>query len=294
MNSLRKMRIAFLLNLSFSLIELFGGFWVGSVSILSDALHDFGDSISIGLSLIFEKTAQKQPNATHPYGYRRYSVLGSFLTAGLLCVSSLFVIAQGVRRLIHPILLNQNGILILAVFGLLINGIAALVTHGGRSLNQRSVSLHLLEDVLGWAAVLLGGTVIKLTGWVAIDPLLSIGIALWILLHAVKQLKAVLNVFLEKTPSDIDSTDIQACLESLEAITAIRYLRIRSIDGIHAIASVRVVTDQDALLTKTAVRSVLSAHGIGVSTIEISTPAESYTDELLNLTQDTHQHHHHH
>lgn len=293
MKSLRKMCIAFLLNLAFSLIELFGGLWVGSVSILSDALHDFGDSISIGLSLVLERIGEKHPDTTHPYGYRRYSVLGSLLAAGLLCVSSLFVIIQGIRRLIAPLPLNQNGILLLAVFGLLINGAAALVTHGGKSLNQRSVSLHLLEDVLGWAAVLLGGVVIKLTGWVAIDPLLSIGIALWILLHAVKQLKEVLNIFLEKTPSDIDSAHIQACLESLETITDVRYLRIRSIDGIHAFASVHVVTDQDTSLTKNAVRSILSAHGIAASTIEISSPEEPYTDELLNLPSDTHRHTHH-
>ena len=151
---------AFLLNLTFSLFECVGGILTGSVAILSDAVHDLGDALGIGLSYLLERKSRRPPDRTCTYGYARYSVLGGVLTSGLLLLGSAAVICHAAGRLAAPPELNYDGMIVFALIGMCVNGAAAWFTRGGDSLNRRAVSLHMLEDVLGWAAVLVGALVI--------------------------------------------------------------------------------------------------------------------------------------
>ena len=191
---------AFLLNLCFSVFELIGGIFTGSVAILSDALHDLGDAAGIGCSFFLEKKSRKAPDATHTYGYARYSVLGGLITTVILLAGSCLVICNAVLRLLNPSPIDYNGMLIFAVVGVAVNLAAAIFTRHGESLNQKAVNLHMLEDVLGWIVVLIGALVMRFTDWVFIDPLMSIAVAIFILVHAVGTLREILNLFLEKTP----------------------------------------------------------------------------------------------
>ena len=266
---------AFLLNLLFSVLELAGGILTGSVAILSDALHDLGDAAGIGLSFLLERKSRKAPDATHTYGYLRYSVLGGLITTGILLAGSCVVICNAVLRLLNPTPIHYDGMLILAVVGVAVNLTAALFTRHGDSLNQRAVNLHMLEDVLGWLVVLVGAAVMRLTDWVFLDPLMSMGVAVFILIHALGNLREILDLFLEKTPEGISAEELTAHLTALEGVLEVHSLRIRSLDGSHHCATLHAVTAGDPAAVKAAIREELAKHGIHTVTIEMEAPHES-------------------
>ena len=174
MKTERNIFIAFILNLAFSIFEFAGGIFTGSVAIISDAIHDIGDATSIGVALFLEKKSKKQPDDRYTYGYGRYSVIGSVLTTLILLLGSVLVIYNAVLRMIRPVEINYDGMIMFAIVGVCVNLGAALLTRNGSSLNQKAVNLHMLEDVLGWIVVLIGAIVMRFTNFYLIDPLMSI------------------------------------------------------------------------------------------------------------------------
>lgn len=209
MKTEKNILIAFLLNLFFSIIEIIGGIFTKSISILSDAVHDLFDSLSIGLSYILERKSKKKSDSLYTYGYKRYSVLAAFITSFLLFISSLLIIYHSVIRIFNPVEINYNGMMLIAIFGVIINSLAAYFTKDGESLNQRAVNLHMFEDVIGWGVVLIGSFLIKLTKILWIDSVISIIVSAVILLRIINHLSEVLNLFLLKTPIDIDINEIK-------------------------------------------------------------------------------------
>ena len=174
MKTEKNILVAFLLNLLFSIIELIGGIITNSVAIISDSIHDMGDAISVGISYFLEVKSNKKPDNNYTYGYIRYSVLGSVITTLILLMGSIFVIYNAIVRIFNPVEINYNGMIIFAILGVVINFFAAYFTKEGYSLNQKAVNLHMLEDVLGWAVVLIGAIVMKFTNIIIIDSILSI------------------------------------------------------------------------------------------------------------------------
>lgn len=297
MKAEKKLWVAFFLNFFFSALEFVGGTLTGSVAIVSDSIHDLGDSISIGLSCFLEKISKKAPDGSHTYGYRRYSVLGSVITTVILLFGSAAVIYNAVLRLINPVTIHYNGMILLAIAGSVINFAAAYFTHGDDSLNQKSINLHMLEDVLGWIVVLLGAVIMKFTDWSFVDPLLSIAVALFILVNALKNLKAVLDIFLEKTPAGSNVAEIEQHLLRLNGVLDVHHLHIRSLDGYAQYATLHVVSDQEHAHIKQAVKKELAEHGIAHTTIEMERSDELCTSKTCtppagNATH-THTHAHH-
>ena len=194
MKTERNILIAFILNLAFSVFEFVGGIFTGSVAIISDAVHDIGDAASIGISFFLEKKSKKQPDERFTYGYARFSVIGSVITTLILLFGSVAVIYNAILRLIDPVEINYDGMIIFAVVGVIVNFLAALFTREGGSLNQKAVNLHMLEDVLGWVVVLVGAIVIKFTGWFIIDPILSIIVAIFVIINSVKNLMEITDL----------------------------------------------------------------------------------------------------
>lgn len=294
------MTVAFLLNLTFSIFELVGGLFTGSVAILSDALHDLGDAAGIGLSCLLEKKSRRCPDATHTYGYLRYSVLGSFIITGILLVGSCGVIIGAIHRVIVPVPIHYDGMILFAVIGVTVNTAAALLTRHGDSINRRAVSLHLLEDVLGWIVVLIGALVMRFTDLALLDPLMSAGVAIFILIHALKNMKVVLDLFLEKTPAGVDITELIRSLSRLDGVVAVHHLHLRSLDGFRHEATLHAVIDGDTEVIKPSIRGVLARFGVVHATIE--TEAEGATCEevqcpLAGSIHGSGQHHphgHHH
>ena len=286
--------VAFLLNLSFSVVEFIGGIVTGSVAIISDSVHDLGDALSIGASFFLEKKSKKEPDESYTYGYLRYSVLGSVITTVILLFGSLAVIYNAVLRIISPTEINYDGMIIFAVVGAVINFAAAYFTKDGDSLNQKAVNLHMLEDVLGWVVVLVGAVIMRFTDISLIDPLMSIGVALFILVNAVKNLKEVLDIFLEKTPDGIDITELKEHLTEIEGVLDVHHIHIRSIDGYNNYITLHVVASGDGHEIKHKVREELSEHGINHATIELEDENEHCHEKHCHIEHKESGHHHHH
>ena len=294
MKTEKNILIAFLLNLSFSIFELFGGIITGSIAILSDSVHDIGDAMSIGLSYILEKKSKKKPDDTYTYGYIRYSVIGSIITSTILLTGSIFVIYETVKRLINPQELNYNGMIIISIIGVIVNTLAAMATKEGDSLNQKSVNLHMLEDVLGWIVVLIGSILIKFTNITYIDSILSIGVALFILRHAARNIKEVLDLFLEKTPKNIDIEEIKHHLKEINGVLDIHHIHVRSIDGYNTFITLHAEVKKYDPEIKKQIKEELSEHGISHSTIEVELEDETCENKTCKIEHHEHHHHHHH
>ena len=270
MKTEKNILIAFLLNLSFSLFEIIGGLFTNSIANVSDAIHDFGDSISIGVSYLLEKKSKKKPDNKYTYGYTRYSVLGAIITNTILILGSILVIYNAITRIIKPEQINHNGMIIFAIIGTIVNIIAAYATKEGDSLNQKAVNLHMIEDVLGWIVVLIGAIIIKFTNITIIDPILSIIVALYILIHATKSFKKIFDLFLEKTPEDIEIEELKHHILEIKGVLDIHHIHIWSIDGFNNYATMHIVTDTKKIEElKHSIKEELNEHGISHTTIEI-------------------------
>ena len=288
--------IAFLLNLAFSVFEVVGGLFTGSVAILSDALHDLGDAASIGLAFFLEKKSRKAPDSTHTYGYLRYSVLGGFVTTAILLVGSLVVIGNAVHRILNPTAIRYDGMILFAVVGVTVNTVAALLTRHGDSINRRAVNLHLLEDVLGWVVVLAGAVTMRFTDWVLLDPLMSIGVAVFILIHALENLREILDLFVERTPRGTDTEELTRHLKSIDGVADIHHLHLRSLDGVRHDATLHAVVDGDPHAVKAAIRAELTEHGVVHATIEteaVGEPCEAEKCPMEGAPVGSGHHHHH-
>ena len=226
MKTERNILIAFILNLSFSIFEFFGGIFTNSVAILSDSIHDLGDAISIGISYFLERKSKRHADNKYTYGYVRYSVLGGVITTTILLVGSILVIVGSIKRLINPVEVNYSGMIVFASIGVVLNFIAAYATKEGDSINQKAVNLHMLEDVLGWIVVLIGAIIMNFTDIRMIDPIMSIGVALFILINSLKNLKKILDLFLEKTPDDIDIEKLKKHLLEIKGVEDIHHIHV--------------------------------------------------------------------
>jgi len=297
----KKIFLAFCLNLIFSLFEFVGGAITGSIAVISDSIHDLGDALSIGVSFVFEKISHKKPDETHTFGYYRYSVLGSVIQSVILLCGSVLVIYNAILRIITPEQINYDGMIVIAIIGFIVNFLAAYFTSGEGSLNQKAINLHMLEDVLGWAIVLVGAVVMRFTNWYYIDAILSIALAVFILINSLKSLKIVLDIFLEKIPEGIDIDEIKEHLLCIDGVFDVHHLHIWSMDGYKTGATLHVVTDDDFTSVKNKVKEELKEHGISHSTVECETTDEECGDihcsagsHEHNHSHSHHHHHHHH
>ena len=291
MKTEKNILIAFILNISFSIFEIVGGLFTGSIAILSDSLHDFGDALSIGISYFLEKKSKRKSDDKHTYGYIRYSVLGGIITSVILLVGSIFVIYEGIKRLIYPTNINYNGMIVFAIVGVIVNLIASIVTRDGDSINQKAVNLHMLEDVLGWIVVLIGSILMKFTDIKYIDSVLSICVASFILIFTFKNLKKISDLFLEKTPKDIDINELKKHLLEIEGVVDIHHIHVRSMDGYNTFGTCHVVVDKYNEEIKHKVKEELGEFGIIHSTIEIELKDEHCYDKKCEIK--THSNHHH-
>lgn len=296
MKTERNILIAFLLNIWFSIFEFFGGLFTWSIAILSDSIHDLWDALSIGISYFLEKKSKKKPDKNHTYGYIRYSVIWSVITTSILLFGSAFVIYESINRIITPTEINYNGMIIFAVFGVIVNSIASYVTCRGNSLNQKSVNLHMLEDVLWWIVVLIWAILMKFTDITVIDPILSICVAVFILYHTIKNLKEIVDIFLEKTPDGIDIDEIKNHIMKVKWVEDVHHIHVRSIDWYNNFATLHVVVKEYSEKIKKKVKEELEEHNICHSTVElelIDENCENEDCELEHLKTESGHHHHH-
>ncbi|MEO1253536.1 MAG: cation diffusion facilitator family transporter [Bacteroidota bacterium] len=273
-------KVAFFLNLSFTIIEIIGGLYTNSLAILSDALHDLGDSLSLGLSWYFQKLSKKGRTRTFSYGYKRFSLLGAVINSIVLVVGSIFILTKAIPELFNPEETNVQGMFYLSILGIVVNGAAVFKLRKGESLNEKVVSLHLLEDVLGWVAVLVGSIIMMFTDAPFIDPLLSVLISLFVLYNVYKNLRKSMLVILQGIPEDISMDHIRRKLTEMPEVLDIHDCHAWSMDGQYNILTIHLQLDQDYKLSQQAklketARSKLNDESVNHITIEFEMQNEN-------------------
>ena len=269
---------AFFLNLAFTIIEIIGGVWTNSVAVLADAVHDLGDSLSLGFAWYLQKFSKRKPDNQFTYGYQRFSLLGASITALVLILGGVVILSETIPRIWNPQAAHATGMIGLALLGILVNGLAVLQTQGGKSLSEQMVSLHLLEDVLGWGVVLIGAVIMYFFEVPFIDPLLSIGITLWVLYNVVRHLVKVARIFLLAVPAGVDVAEVRLILEELEGVEAIQQLQIWSLDGVEHVLTTHlrgagILSLKELTTLKAAAMKALHPLGFKLVTIEWETNA---------------------
>ena len=239
------LRLAFFLNLSFTIIEIAGGIWTNSLAILSDAIHDLGDSLSLGMAWYLETYARKDKDKKYSYGYRRYSLLSALINTVVLIVGSVFILSRAVGRLFNPEAVDAKGMILFAVLGIIVNGLAMLRLRGGKSLNAQVVAWHLIEDVLGWVAVLIMSIVLLFTDLYILDPIFSILITGFVLYNVIKNLRKTLALFLQAVPENMDLEMIENRLLAIDNVCSSHHTHIWSMDGEHHVLTTHLVVEED-------------------------------------------------
>ena len=293
---------AFLLNFCFVIIEIIGGLLTNSIAILSDAVHDLGDCAAIGCAYAMERVSKRKADDKYTYGYRRYSLVSALVTAVILVAGSALVIYSSIRRMSAPQEVRAPGMLIIAVLGIVVNGAAVLKTSHGRGANERVISLHMLEDVLGWAAVLVGSILIWITGWPMIDPILSVCVAAYILWFAFANIKSIMLVLLERAPAGFDTGEYRKALEKADKVADIHHLHVWSLDGEAPMATVHAVLKEgvpaeEADSVRRNLAEISESFGVRHMTVQIESGAPCGEDECRieeHSGEEGHHHHHHH
>lgn len=268
------LKAALFLNAGFALIELIGGLWTGSLAILSDALHDLGDSISLAMAWFLQRLSLRHSDSRFSYGYRRFSLLGALLNTVILVGGSLYVLSEAIPRLRDPVQPHAQGMFALAILGIAINGLAAYRLSRDESLNARAVTLHLMEDVLGWVGVLVVSIVLLFRDLAILDPILSIVISLWVIYNAVRALHQAAALFLQAVPEGIDLEAMEQRLARIPGVLSVHHTHVWSLDGTRHVFSTHLVVPEEAsaaelLRIKCAARELIDDPAIVHTTFEL-------------------------
>ena len=292
--------LAFFLNLSYAIVEFIAGGVFGSSAVLADSVHDMGDAIAIGVSAFLETISNREEDSHYTLGYKRFSLLGAMVTAVILMTGSVLVILGNITKLFHPQAVNDEGILWLGIIAVSINVLASLVVRKGKTKNESILSLHFLEDTLGWVAVILMAIVLRFTDWYILDPLLSLVISIFILSKAIPRFWSTLKIFLDAVPEGVDIKQVKSDLEQLDHVASLNQLNLWTMDGLekNAIVHVCLKEIEQMELCKESIRSKLKDCGFQNITIEIDADLASHQTHKRNMEEleavQNHGHEHHH
>ncbi|MEN6369711.1 MAG: cation diffusion facilitator family transporter [Thermotogota bacterium] len=280
----RRVGTAFVLNLSFAILELVGGLWTNSVAVLSDALHDFGDCVALALSWRLIRISKRTGDEVYTFGYRRFSLLGALTMSAVLLAGGIVVLLQSVPRLFAPQTTNARGMLLLAGIGITVNGLSALRMRGGKSLNERVVTWHFIEDVLGWVAVLVVGLVMLFWSVPILDPVLAMGITLFVLWNVGKRVKETFVILLQGVPETLKVAEVEDAIRAIPGIYDVHHTHIWSQDGTdHVLTTHAVIANADSYADVAALRRQvkegLKRFGVLHATIEFESQTGPACDD---------------
>lgn len=270
--------VAFFLNLSYAIVEFIAGGIFGSSAVLADSVHDLGDAIAIGISALLETISNREEDRHYTLGYKRFSLLGALVTAVILITGSILVILENIAKIFHPQSVNDEGIFWLGIIAITINVLASLVIRKGQTKNESILSLHFLEDTLGWVTVILMAIVLRFTDWYILDPLLSLVISFFILSKALPRFWRTLKIFLDAVPEGVDIQKIKTDLAELDHVASINQLNLWTMDGLEKNAIVHVcLKEMEHMETcKESIRIFLKDCGFQNITIEVDADLESH------------------
>lgn len=290
---------AFWLNFVFTIIEFIGGWLTNSVAIMADAVHDLGDTLSIGLAWYLGKLGHQKATNKYTYGFKRLSLLGAMINGVILVAGSVWILSEAIPRLLAPEMPMTEGMIALAILGVLVNGLAAYKLHGGHSMNEKVLNWHLIEDTMGWVAVLIVAIVLHFFHWPVLDPILSVGFTLFILFNVVRYVFQTMKLFLQGVPDDIEHKEIKQALLSVDHVEEIHHVHLWSLDGEQHVLTAHLVLNLsvDAQTLKTLKKQVnekLAPFHLSHTTIEFELPGEPCRDDEDHLHSHPHNHPHVH
>ena len=298
MTTNRAVWLAFFLNLSFAIVEFIAGGVFGSSAVLADSVHDLGDAIAIGLSAFLETISNREEDSHYTLGYKRFSLLGALITAVILMTGSVLVILENITKMFHPQPVNDKGILWLGIIAVTINVLASLVVRKGKTKNESILSLHFLEDTLGWIAVILMAIILRFTDWYILDPLLSLVISFFILSKAIPRFWSTLKIFLDAVPEGVDIKQVKSDLEQLEYVASVNQINLWTMDGLEKNAIIHVCLEhiKHMEVCKESIRDLLKDCGFQNITIEVDADVASHQVHKRNMVEleASHDHDHHH
>ena len=282
-HSSNNIKVAFFLNFAFTILEIIGGLYVNSIAIISDAIHDLGDTISLGTSWYLEEISHKKSNKKFSFGYKRFSLLGALINSIILIIGSLYVITEAVGRILEPEHTDAKGMIFFAVIGVLVNGYAAWKLSSGKTMNEKVASWHLVEDVLGWVAVLVVGIILNFKDIHYLDPALSLLITIYILWNVFIRLKQTLFIFLQGVPEDLDINEIESKILNIDFVNSIHHMHVWSLEGEHNVFTAHVKIDDNSNLNnfkkvKFDVKDILKEYKFEHYTVEVE-----FNDENCDL-----------
>ena len=290
--------LAFFLNLSYAIVEFIAGRVFGSSAVLADSVHDLGDAIAIGVSAVLETISNREEDSQYTLGYKRFSLLGALITAVILMKGSVLVILENITKIFHPQPVNDEGILWLGIIAVTINVLASLVVRKGKTKNESILSLHFLEDTLGWIAVILMAIILRFTDWYILDPLLSLVISFFILSKAIPRFWSTLKIFLDAVPEEVDIEQVKKDLEQLDHVASVNQLNLWTMDGLEKNAIVHVCLKEIGQMEncKESIRNLLKDCGFQNITIEVDADVATNRTHKRNMAEleARHDHDHHH
>ncbi|WP_261027254.1 cation diffusion facilitator family transporter [Streptococcus mitis] len=288
--------LAFFLNLTYAIVEFIAGGVFGSSAVLADSVHDLGDAIAIGISAFLETISNREEDNQYSLGYKRFSLLGALVTAIILMTGSVLVILENVTKILNPQPVNDEGILWLGIIAITINVLASLVVSKGKTKNESILSLHFLEDTLGWVAVILMAIILRFTDWYILDPLLSLVISIFILTKAIPRFWSALKIFLDAVPEGLETGDLEKDLEALTNVKSVNQLSIWSMDGLENNAIIHICLEdwEEMTETKNQVRQLLEERGVQNITIEVDTSQSNHAQHKRKVTALGQSHGHQH
>ena len=298
MSSKTSIWLAFFLNLSYAIVEFIAGGIFGSSAVLADSVHDLGDAIAIGISALLETISNREEDRQYTLGYKRFSLLGAMLTAVILMIGSVLVILDNVTKIVHPQPVNEEGVLWLGIIAVSINVLASLVVRKGKTKNESILSLHFLEDTLGWLAVILMAIILQFTDWYILDPLLSLVISIFILTKAIPRFWSALKIFLDAVPEGVDIKQVKNNLEQLDHVASVNQLNLWTTDGLEKNAIVHVCLEEIEHIEycKESIRNLLKDYGFQNVTIEVDANLASHQTHKRKIEEleasQSHGHHH--
>ena len=283
-----KFRFAILLTTFVFGVELVGGILSNSLALLSDAAHVFSDSLSLIMSWLAIYLSTRPATSLRTYGYHRTEVFAAFINGVSLIAISGWIFYEAVQRFIEPEPVKSKEMLIVAVFGFIANMVIVWLFHGEghKNLNVRSAVLHVIGDALASVGVIVGGVVIYYTGWFVVDPMLSCGIGLVVLVGAVRVTREAVHILLEGSPKHADAEKVAACISSIDSVRDVHDMHIWSLCSNYLALSTHVSIAEDASKSSHQLRQEINdklqtQFGIFHTTIQIEQPGCPYEGILL-------------
>lgn len=295
----RKLLWVTLLNFSITIVQIIGGVLSNSLSLISDAIHNLGDSSAIFIAFLAGKHAEKQPDERKTFGYKRIEILAALFNAVVLIAICIYLVFEAYQRFMTPEPIKGKVMLIVAIFGLLANLISAVVLHKDKShnLNVRAAYLHLLGDTLSSVAVIAGGIAIWIWELYWLDPFITVLVGIYIIRHTWSIVRQTVNILMQATPDGIDVNTVKRRVEELPEVENMHHLHIWRMDDDHVHLEAHVNIRTDCVLSavqpvrKRIERMLFESFGINHVTLQIEYKGCQGEDGLIHQSERVHTTH---